>query len=66
MKTDWVSVKEAARRRGCTLKYVYDLLAAGRIPGARKIGKVWQIPLGGVAPVKEARESACARAGERA
>lgn len=57
MKTDWVSVKEAARRRGCTLKYIYDLLAAGRIPGARKIGKLWHLPVGAAAPANEARES---------
>ena len=58
MKTDWVSVKQAARWRGCTLKYVYDLLAAGRIRGARKIGRVWHLPAGGVAPANDARESA--------
>jgi excisionase family DNA binding protein len=44
MKADDIAPKEMARRRGCTLKYVYDLLAAGRIPGARKVGKKWAIP----------------------
>jgi excisionase family DNA binding protein len=39
-----LTVKEAARRKGCTLKYVYDLLAAGRIDGARKDGPKWSIP----------------------
>jgi excisionase family DNA binding protein len=44
MKTDDIAPKEMARRRGCTVKYVYDLLAVGRIPGARKVGKKWVIP----------------------
>lgn len=39
-----MTVKEFARRRRCTTKYVYDLLAAGRLRGARKTGKVWSIP----------------------
>jgi excisionase family DNA binding protein len=39
-----LTVKEAARRKGCTLTYVYALLAAGRLPGARKAGRVWRIP----------------------
>ena len=41
---DELSVKEVARRKGCTLKYVYDLLAAGRLRGARKSGRHWRIP----------------------
>lgn len=39
-----LSVREVARRLGCTLKYVYDLLYAGKLVGAQKCGKVWQIP----------------------
>jgi len=38
-----LSVREAARRLGCTLKYVYDLLYSGRLP-ARKRGQQWRIP----------------------
>jgi excisionase family DNA binding protein len=37
------SVREAARRLGCTLKYVYDLLYSGRIAG-EKVGRQWRIP----------------------
>jgi excisionase family DNA binding protein len=44
MKFDKIAPKDLARRRGWTLKYVYDLLAAGRIPGAKKLGKQWSIP----------------------
>jgi hypothetical protein len=44
MRADEIGPKDIARRRGCTVKYVYDLLAAGRIPGARKVGKNWAIP----------------------
>jgi excisionase family DNA binding protein len=39
-----LSVKEVARSQGVSLKWVYDLLAAGRLRGARKIGRVWRIP----------------------
>jgi excisionase family DNA binding protein len=38
-----LSVREAAKRLGCTLKYVYDLLYSGRLP-ARKSGHQWRIP----------------------
>jgi excisionase family DNA binding protein len=44
VNTDDIAPKEMAQRRGCTVKYIYDLLAAGRIPGARKVGKKWAIP----------------------
>lgn len=42
-----MSVREAARRLGISLKAVYDALWAGRLP-AEKIGGNWQIPLGAV------------------
>ena len=38
-----VSVQETARRLGCTLKWVYDLLYAGKLPG-QKVGRSWRIP----------------------
>ena len=41
-----LTVKQFARRKGCTLKYVYDLLAVGRLHGARKVDRVWRIPAG--------------------
>jgi hypothetical protein len=44
MKSQELAPKDLARRRGYTVKYVYDLLAAGRVPGARKLGKRWSIP----------------------
>ena len=44
MRAAEIAPKDVARWRGCTLKYVYDLLAAGRIPGAKKVGKRWSIP----------------------
>jgi excisionase family DNA binding protein len=46
-----ISTKELARAKGCTMKYVYDLLAAGRLRGARKRGKKWCIPVDAVAAV---------------
>lgn len=38
-----LTVREAAQRLGCTLKYVYDLLYSGRLP-AQKNGQQWRIP----------------------
>ena len=37
-----VSVREAAKQLGCTLKYVYDLLYSGRLSG-EKVGRQWRI-----------------------
>ena len=42
-----LSVREAARQLGYTLKYVYDLLYSGRLP-AQKHGQRWHIPAGAV------------------
>jgi excisionase family DNA binding protein len=42
-----LSVREAAQRLGCTLKYVYDLLYCGRLP-AQKHGQQWRIPVAAV------------------
>ena len=46
MKTEDLSVKELARSRGVTIKWIYDLLAMGRLQGAKKVGRVWRIPKG--------------------
>lgn len=40
-----LSPKELARQRGVSLTYVYCQLWADRIPGARKVGKTWVIPV---------------------
>ena len=40
-----VSVEEAARRRGCSLAAVRQLLLAGRLPSATKRNGRWSIPL---------------------
>jgi hypothetical protein len=40
-----LSPKEVAQQRGVSLAYVYCQLWANRIPGARKIGKTWVIPM---------------------
>jgi excisionase family DNA binding protein len=37
-----ISVRETAARLGCTLKYVYDLLYAGRLK-SEKVGRQWRI-----------------------
>lgn len=46
MRTEYMTVKELARSRGVSLKAIYDALAVDRLHGARKIGRVWQIPIG--------------------
>jgi excisionase family DNA binding protein len=44
MKDENVSVPEAARRLGFTLKYVYDLVYSGRLKAEKKLGR-WSIPM---------------------
>jgi excisionase family DNA binding protein len=39
-----VTVRQTAQKLSCTLKYIYDLLYAGKLDGARKQGKRWEIP----------------------
>lgn len=41
---EFLSVPEAARKLGCTLGYVYDLLYAGRLKAEKAAGR-WQIPI---------------------
>ena len=41
---DFFSVPATARKLGCTLRYVYDLVYAGRLK-AEKVAGRWQIPL---------------------
>lgn len=51
-----VSVKEAARLRHCTMKYIRDLLAEDRLLGAKKIGRQWQIPVDALVGKKDDNE----------
>lgn len=53
-----LSVREAAVRMGCTLKYVFDLLYSERLPGAKKVGGRWQIPAEAVESRLGAKKSA--------
>ena len=39
------TVKEAAERLGVTARTVQKWAAAGKIPGAMKAGRDWQIPV---------------------
>ncbi len=43
-----LSIRETATRLRCTLKYVLDLVYAGKLPGARKLRNRWQIPTAAV------------------
>lgn len=42
--TKTLSVPAAARKLGCTLKYVYDLVYSGRMK-AEKVAGRWHIPM---------------------
>lgn len=35
---------EAAKRLGVSRQWIHKLLKAGRLPGARKVGRAWLIP----------------------
>lgn len=41
--TQTIGVRDAARKLSVTIKYVYDLLYMGKLPG-QKIGRQWRIP----------------------
>jgi len=41
---DWLSTAQFARARRISGQRVRQLLAAGRVPGARRIGERWAIP----------------------
>jgi excisionase family DNA binding protein len=40
----YLSVRQTAQEANCTLKYVFDLLYAGKLEGASKVGGRWRIP----------------------
>ena len=50
-----VSVSQAARLLGFTLKYVYDLLHSGRLKAKKKSGR-WKIPISEISARRNARE----------
>lgn len=62
VKTDYISVAEAARRWGVTPRQVQRLLAEKRIPGARRHGRAWLIPRTADKP-EDNRQNRRARAG---
>jgi hypothetical protein len=44
MDPEWRTVTEVAAEMGWSVAWVRRLCAQGRMPGARKIGRVWVIP----------------------
>lgn len=40
-----ITVPQAATQRGCSQQYIRQLLAADRIIGAHKLGRMWIIPI---------------------
>jgi excisionase family DNA binding protein len=43
----FMGVRDAAKSLGVSLKFVYDLLWAGKLEG-EKVGKTWRIPTSAV------------------
>lgn len=51
-----LTVREVAKKLGCTLKYVYDLLYAGKLH-SHKAGRHWCIPASAVEKLLAQREA---------
>lgn len=60
----WMTVSEASQYMGCSVGWIYALLADGRLPQSRRLGqRVWLVS---VADADRARESLSTRsAGKR-
>ena len=54
------SVRDAAVLKGCSLKYIYDLIYSKKIP-AKKSGRSWSIPADAVEVLTEKRSAKAAR-----
>jgi len=48
LRMEDLSVRQTAHELKCTLKYVFDLLYAGKLEGATKVGGRWRIPFAAV------------------
>lgn len=46
--TNVMTTREAALRLGISIRRLMSLLAEGKLPGAYKIGLIWQIPVSAV------------------
>jgi excisionase family DNA binding protein len=51
---DFLSVPATARKLGCTLRYVYDLVYAGRLKAEKVTGR-WRIPLSEIEAIRKKR-----------
>jgi excisionase family DNA binding protein len=51
-----LGIRDVACRLGCSLKYAYDLVWTGGLPGARKSGRIWLIPASAVESRLKAKE----------
>ena len=55
---DYMTLKEAAEKWGVTSRWINYYCAAGRIPGAVKMGTVWLIPKNAQKPADKRRKKA--------
>ena len=55
--THLLTVRDAAQELGCTLKYILDLLYAGRLKGAAKVGRGWLIPAETIQEVRKQQKT---------
>lgn len=46
MVEGYLTTKEAAQRSGLSRKHIQLLLRRGTIPGGRRFGKIWMVPIG--------------------
>jgi hypothetical protein len=60
-RTQMMSVRQAAIQRRCCLKWIYDLLHAQRLRGARKVGGEWRIPQSSLKKLQASREKRFSR-----
>ncbi|MGB9071753.1 MAG: helix-turn-helix domain-containing protein [Terriglobales bacterium] len=49
-----VSIRDAARQLGVSIRFVYDLVWSGKLP-AQKVDKVWRIPASAIEARLKAR-----------
>ena len=51
----WYTTEQAANILGVHIETVRRLLRAGKIPGARKVGRAWRIPSDWILPTHLSR-----------
>ena len=61
---DYMSLKETSEKWGVTPRWINFYGAAGRIPGAVKVAKIWLIPKDAEKPIDGRRKESRCKNGE--